>query len=128
MATDEEKANGSHYSISGFGSFADLIASDADCSTAVYKRFDRLNARDLLYYEAELLEIQAHQDQYDHEDAFDTDKPDNVGSDLWHQIQKNARDWSSFRQSANEAKSNDDRWKKRMQLAMHIRRTLKQYR
>ncbi|OAQ60267.1 hypothetical protein VFPPC_16788 [Pochonia chlamydosporia 170] len=118
-----------HY-ITGFGEIASFIASDADHTTAVYKRFDKLAARDLLYYECELLELEAPQDQYDREDAIDARRLDNA--DLQRLIRTNARDWLSFKQRAmKEEESNDkdnQRWKKRMKLAMDIRATLKAYR
>lgn len=131
METDEEKGSiGVHY-ITGFGELASLIASDADHTTAVYKRFDKLAARDLLYYESELLELEALQDQYDREDALDARKTDNA-DDLQRLIRTNARDWVSFKhRAAKEAEANDrdnQRWKKRMDLAMEIRSTLKDYR
>src|SRR5438045_7092742 len=76
MATDEEKGSVSIRYITGFGELASLIASDLDHTTAVFKRFDKLAARDLLYYECELLELEILQDQYDREDAFDARRPD----------------------------------------------------
>ena len=130
MTTDEEKGSlGLHY-ITGFGQLASLIASDTDHTTAVYKRFDKLAARDLLYYECELLELEALQDQYDREDALDARKTENA-DDLRRRIRTNARDWVSFKHRAKEEgtnNKNDERWKKRMDLAMEIRSTLKEYR
>lgn len=130
MAPDEEKGTvGVHY-ITGFGALASLIASDADHTTAVYKRFDKLAARDLLHYECELLELEARQDQYDREDALDAEKQDSA-DDLQMRIRINARDWASFKHAAatDAAASGDKaaRWKKRMDLAMEIRSTLKEY-
>jgi hypothetical protein len=131
MATDEEKGSVSVHYITGFGELASLIASDSDHTTAVYKRFDKLAARDLLYYECELLELEILQDQYDREDAFDAKKPDQP-DDLRRRIRINARDWVSFKhRAAKEAEANDQnngRWKQRMDLAMEIRSTLKEYR
>jgi hypothetical protein len=113
--------------LTGFGSLAHLIASDVDHSTEVYKRFGTLAARDLLYYEAELAELEALQEQYDVEDAVDGGKLDDITSDLSYHVRRNARNWQSFKESAGNG-SNDERWKKRMDLAMRIRRTLKEYR
>ncbi|CAG9982110.1 unnamed protein product [Clonostachys byssicola] len=124
MATDEEQANINVHYITGFGELASLIASDEDQTTAVYKRFDKLAARDLLYYECELLELEALQNQYDREDALDARKPDNADNLQWR-IRTNARDWVSFKhRAAQEAEANDksdERWKKRMDLAMEVR-------
>ena len=132
MATDEEKGSVRVHYITGFGELASLIASDSDHTTAVYKRFDKLAARDLLYYECELLELEVLQDQYDREDAFDARRPDQP-DDLRRRIRTNARDWVSLKhRAAKEAEANDqhndERWKKRMDLAMEIRSTLKEYR
>src|ERR1700744_555279 len=127
MAVDEEKTSGTEHYLSGFGSFAHFLASDHDHSTAVYKSFNKLAARDLLYYQAELLELEALQDQYDREDANEAHKADCL-SPQWLQIRQNARDWAAFKQSAQESTSQGLRWKKRMDLALKIRGTLKEYR
>ena len=129
MASEETKADeaGKVNILTGFGSLAHIISSDADHSTEVYKRFGKLAARDLLYYEAELLELEELQEQFDREDALDAGKLNNVNLELWHKVRKNARHWQSFKESAQHG-SPEDRWKKRMDLAMQIRTTLKEYR
>ncbi|KAJ9608350.1 hypothetical protein H2200_007338 [Cladophialophora chaetospira] len=127
MDPDEERAGRQHRYLSGFGSLAYFISSDKDRSTAVYRSFDKLAARDLLYYEAELLELEALQDQYDREDAAKASKADSLSSE-WLQIRLNARDWSSFKDTAAEPSADGIRWKKRMDLAIQIRSTLKEYR
>ena len=124
---DEEKTTAGPQYLSGFGSLANFIASDPDHATAVHKTFDRLATRDLLYYEAELLELEALQDAYDLEDAIEVTKTD-CSSRQWQEIRQNARDWSSFKRSAKESTRDDSQWKKRMELAMKIRATLKDYR
>lgn len=129
MAADEEKDAGTDHYVPGFGSFANFVASDDDHSTSVYKTFDRLAARDLLYYQAELLELEALLDQYDREDAADADpRHPNSASAQAQQILENSRDWLSFRQSAEEPTTNGLRWKKRLDLILKIRATLKEYR
>tara|TARA_R110002060_G_scaffold59247_6_gene69119 strand:- start:660 stop:971 length:312 start_codon:yes stop_codon:yes gene_type:complete len=45
-----------------YPSLAAFIASDKDKSTAIYRRLDRLSARNLLYLHSELPELQARQD------------------------------------------------------------------
>jgi hypothetical protein len=101
MAPDEEKGSMSIRYITGFGELASLTASDVDHTTEVYKRFDRLAVRDLLYYECELLELEALQDRYDCEDALDARRPENA-DDLRRRIRTNARDWSSFKHKATK--------------------------
>ncbi|KAI1170636.1 hypothetical protein F4777DRAFT_591805 [Nemania sp. FL0916] len=126
----EKKSPGHHY-VSGFGSFADFIASDEDKSTTIYRQFARLAARDLLYYQSELMELEALQDQYDIEDAKDVE--DFQKLDLGGIIRAHSRDWNTFKNSVpgrsgpNAPAVPDERWKKRIDLAMKIRQTLRDY-
>lgn len=48
--------------INGFPSAADFVARDPDNSFSIYRSFNRLSARNLLYLEVELLELQRQQD------------------------------------------------------------------
>jgi hypothetical protein len=43
----------------GFPSLADLIGSDPDRTSLVFRRFDKLAARNLLYLQSELAELEA---------------------------------------------------------------------
>lgn len=125
---NEEQHNTNRYYVSGFGALADFINSDEDHSTAVYSRFGKLAARDLLFYQSELAELQSRQDEYDLEDARDVEdlqKPGNI-------IRQHTRDWVTFQLAASTNTnttdtSTSDRWKKRMDLAMTIRKTLMEY-
>ena len=87
MATDEEKTTGSQHYLTGFGSLVHFIASDRDHSASSYKTFDSLAARDLLYHEAELLELEALQEQYDREDASEVDKAGSL-SPKWLKVDR----------------------------------------
>ena len=58
--------------VKGYPSLAAFIASDSDKSTAIYRRFDRLSARNLLYLQSELVELEAQQDALDEEDLQPT--------------------------------------------------------
>ena len=107
------------YYVTGVGELADIIANDADSSLALYKRFDKLGARDLLYYQSELSELLAQQETYDREDAKDYST---VGGP-YKDIKLDAQDWPTLRESATR----DDRWKARMELAATIRKTLKDH-
>jgi hypothetical protein len=51
----------------GYPRFADLIAKDKDKSTTIFRRFERLAARNLLYLEATLTELEDEQDILDQE-------------------------------------------------------------
>jgi len=58
--------------VNDYASLASFIASDADRSSAIYRRFDRLSARSLLHLQSELEELQELQDQFDKEDSRGT--------------------------------------------------------
>ena len=58
--------------VKGYPSLAAFIASDRDKSTAIYRRFDRLSARNLLYMQSELVELEARQDAFDADDSQGT--------------------------------------------------------
>ena len=59
--------------IMGYPRFAAFIANDQDRLTTIYRRFERLSARNLLYLETELQELEASQDQLDAASSVDTD-------------------------------------------------------
>jgi hypothetical protein len=98
--------------VKGYPSLASFISSDKDRSTAIYRRFDGLAARNILYLQSELAELEARQRIFDAEDVN--------GSMLDKAC---ARNWSDFKRISLE----DEKQKERMQLAMDIRRTLKEY-
>ncbi|KAJ6259656.1 hypothetical protein Dda_5294 [Drechslerella dactyloides] len=52
----------------GYPSTAAIMSTDAELS--VYRRFDRLNARNLLYYQAELMYLESKLDKLDEEDRL----------------------------------------------------------
>src|SRR5271154_1371889 len=81
--------------ISGYASLANFIASDADHSSVIFKRFDRLSARNLLYMQSELAELQAQQDEYDRDDAKASRE-----TQSWQLIKESARDWKAFEEGA----------------------------
>lgn len=67
----------------GYPSLAEFIASDTDKSTCIYRRFDRLSARNLLYLQSELVELEAEQDALETADQYsNTDEL------------KSSRDWN----------------------------------
>ncbi|KAK5654077.1 hypothetical protein OQA88_7757 [Cercophora sp. LCS_1] len=59
--------------VDGFARYAAFIAGDHDKSLAVYKRFDRLAHRVLIYYVARLSELEAELARLDQEDLVDAD-------------------------------------------------------
>jgi hypothetical protein len=97
--------------INGYPSLAAFIASDSDHSTAIYRYYHRLAARNLLYLEAELFQLEKRQDELDDED---------LRGDLT--AKHYARDWLTLN-------SNDHpRCKVRQELSIKIREKIKEYR
>ncbi|KAK7931988.1 hypothetical protein PG985_002700 [Apiospora marii] len=126
MSLGQKKSASQYHYVPGFGDLADFIASDHDHSAAVYRRFDRLAARDLLYYQSELSRLQARQDALDIEDRKELDQH----AASWRDVSRGACDWESLRESRNKTPQSDveRRNRERMDLAMEIRKTLKEYR
>ncbi|KAI0021091.1 hypothetical protein F4780DRAFT_298916 [Xylariomycetidae sp. FL0641] len=109
--------------IDGFPRVAYTINSiDNDKTATIYRRFDRLSARNLLLMEAEIAELEALLDRYDNEDLqrrYD------------HKVMNSHADWAHFEQLAG-AKTNTDEYTnpdqaKRMALCLKIRGKLKEY-
>ncbi|KAL3443789.1 hypothetical protein BJX65DRAFT_311582 [Aspergillus insuetus] len=106
--------------VKGFPSLAQFIATDYDHSTFIIKRFDELTARNLLYLQSELADLQALQEQYDREDVKAS----------W-EAKEGRRDWEKFKSRADPKNTNGTNFsqeeKKRMKLALKIRKTLREY-
>lgn len=102
--------------LSGYPSLANFIASDRGRTTFIYKRFDELAARNLLYLQSELAELEATQRKYDQEDLL---------ADL--ATKQCARNFADFQEAAMNT-SKDTRQKDRMRLMRQIRGTLREYR
>lgn len=99
----------------GFALVARKIASDIDKTTTIYRRFDELSARSLLFYQAELAELEDQLREYDEEDSLARDE-----SSVECQ-----RDWSEFERRASEGVARE---KRRMDVVMKIREKLEKYR
>ena len=100
--------------VEGYPSLAAFIASDCDKSTSIYRRFDRLSARNLLYLQSELMELEAQQDQLDAEDLR--------GS---LEYKKSARNWQYLRHRASTI--DNVREKERLRVVKEIREKIKEY-
>lgn len=74
--------------LGGYPSLAAFIASDRDKSAAIFKRFDRLAARNLLYLQSELAELEVQLDKFDAEDRKCPEKF------------QSARNWQAFEKLA----------------------------
>jgi hypothetical protein len=98
--------------VPGFPSLAEFIASDRDKTTLIFKRFDRLAARNLLHLQSELARLQKQLDDLDEKD----------GSSM---SQKQClRNWDDFMAAVGQGTSQ----KERFELSERIRQTMKDYR
>ena len=98
----------------GFATVADFIARDYDNTSTIYRRFDRLTARNLLYLQAKLQKLEAIQDLLDDEVLRSDDK----------ECKKAATSWEDFEGLATTRASE----KKRMAIAGEIEKSIKTYR
>lgn len=114
MVNDVEKDVFDVAYVKGYPSLAAFIASDQDKSTAIYRRFDRLSARNLLYLQSELQELEARQDALDAEDLQGD-----------RQAKKSARNWQVLKTRAKQ--QNNEKEKERLELVFEIRDKLKEY-
>jgi hypothetical protein len=114
-AVDLEKGRGKS-KLYGFASVADLVASDSDKSGTIYRRFDRLSARTLLYLESKLAVLESAQERFDEED----------GADDSFALKSAATSWEEFEEHAKDLDRPEIQ--KRMNLATEIATTLKTYR
>ena len=101
--------------VKGYPSLAAFIASDRDKDTVIYRRFDRLSARNLLYMQSELVELEARQDAFDAEDSQGT-----------LEAKDSARNWQTLNKRA--AETGNTKEKERLEVVRDIRKTLKEYR
>lgn len=101
--------------VTGFASLANFVASDRDRTTLIFKRFDELAARNLLYLQSELAELYAKQRRLDLEDVSATLK-----------AKQCARNFADFEKAAGDG--GDAKQKEKKDLMLQIRSTLKEYR
>ena len=98
--------------IKGYPSLAAFIASESDRSTSIYRRLDRLSARNLFYLQSELVELEARLDILDAADPKRTTDE-----------KKSARAIGRFLRKGQDAL----RKKERMEVVKEIREKLKEY-
>jgi len=92
--------------------------SDIDKRTTIYRRFDELSGRNLLFYQAELAEPEDAQREYD---EVDRNAKDLASIEC-------QRDWSEFGKHAGEEDGMvQKRDKEKMEVAMKIREKLEKY-
>ena len=122
----------------GFPRFADFIAQDNDKSTTIYRKFERLSARNLLYLESELSDLEAQLELRDREASGDTHL--HLSAQDWNLLKLEARVFENANPSAvDELKEKmpvDDETMQRIARVAHdtrnltrqIEDTLKRYR
>lgn len=111
---DIELANQRKEYPNGFATVAAFIAKDQDNTSTIYRRFDRLTARNLLYLQSKLQKLEGIQDGLDDEDL----RTDDLES------KRAATSWEDFESLATKRKKE----KKRMEVAEEIERAIKTYR
>lgn len=99
--------------LTGFPSFADFIATDADA--AIYRKYERLSARNLLYLQSALHELEGKLEELDAEDVKERESHD-------REAQKRARLWPHY------ARGDNERARRHRQLQEEIEFKLKAYR
>lgn len=87
---DLEAMSTAHCHLDGYPSFSKFIARDKDA--AIYRRFENLSSRNLLYLQSELHDLERQLEEIDHEDAKDIDN---------ERAQAVARHWVRFSQDSD---------------------------
>lgn len=100
--------------LKGYPSLAAFIASDSYHATAIFRRFHRLSARNLLQLQSDLMKLEAEQDALDAEDLQASTH-----------YKDGARDWQVLQNRAGE--TNNLREKERLHVALEIRSKLREY-
>ena len=103
--------------VNGYASLAAFIASDRDRSTSIFRRFDRLSSRNLLYLQSELAALEKQQDELDAEIAREI----NV-------VTVNTKTLGDWEALVGKSKAAENvREKEQVKLALEIRKKLKEY-
>jgi hypothetical protein len=105
------------------------MSNDEDKSTTIFRRFERLSARNLLYLESELAELEAKQDRLDVESRRNENLEFSMQS--WDLLCLQATPRSKASKDSEES-AEDEKLRfaaqERLQLAWRMREVLKKYR
>lgn len=115
---DTEKSSQPPEYLEGFAEFAQYLGSSSEL--ALFRRFDVVSTRNLLYLQAQLLSVEA---QLEHQDDLDM-KVSRLGGDESMKVLLAAKDWASFRLQSKE----DDIQNAKMETVMELRKLMKEYR
>ena len=87
--------------LEGYPSFAEFIAKDNDAT--IYRKFENLSARNLLYKQSELHELERKLEELDWEDARDIDDEEaQRGARLWKHFQNDMSERAILRRELQE--------------------------
>jgi len=99
----------------GYSKFATFLTTDPDKSTTIFRRFDRINARNLLVFESEIAELEARLDRIEME-----------GGD--RDFLASERSWEMLNYQATIEKGKiGDEAQKIVHITMELRAKLKEY-
>src|SRR5277367_1163522 len=98
----------------GYPAVAAWMARDPDNESFIYRKFDKLSARNLLNLQSELINLESKLEKFDNETQNSNDQV----------LKQSARKWEIFVRNAAVREEE----KKRMELNMEIRVKLREYR
>ena len=99
----------------GYPALAAWIAHDPDNESYVFRKFDRLSARNLLYLQSQLIALEGTLDRLDEETQESQDM----------ELRLSAQRWETFVENAEDP---DRPERRRMELAKVLQKKIKEYR
>ncbi|KFY34897.1 hypothetical protein V494_06389 [Pseudogymnoascus sp. VKM F-4513 (FW-928)] len=107
--------------LNGFPRVAQKLASDPDKTTTIFRRFDRLSARNLILLEAELAELEERLERWDERDKLSVEE----------EVRECHTEWSAFERLAGGRDADGElvnpEQAAKMELVLRIRAKLKEY-
>jgi len=113
----KQPGNQSKVYLGGFTSLSAILSSDPDLQ--VFRRFNTLAVRNLLYLQAEILSLEARLSEHDEADLLDG----LTGAEAM-ETKYSARCWEAFREKAD---AGEEREQARMMLIRQIRERMAEY-
>lgn len=90
-------------SSNGYAAVAESISRDPDKETYVFRRFDKLTARNLLNLQGEIMALQAELDDLDAKAALNPDPVLDASMMSWQVMEENSKD-TTFRDGGEESR------------------------
>ena len=115
LASGQQVQPPERHFLTGFPSLAAFMSCNPNCESFIFKRFDRLAARNLLYLQGELACLD---EQLTYFDEKDKTGPCDI------EARECARSWEDF----ERIKEQSEKQRKRWDLVMKIREKLREYR